>query len=175
MLDLAARQAQAVVKMDFVPINKDNYTQVAIIYKEGILTNRATFETKVPNWEIWNKKHLPFGRIALQQNNKILAWASLSAVSQREVYKGVAEVSVYVTTSEKGKGLGEKILKELIKVSEENTIWTLQASIFRANKASLCIHEKCGFRVVGFKEKIAKLQGIWQDNIILERRSKFVG
>lgn len=161
--------------MDFVSINKKNYAQVATIYKEGILTTIATFETEVPDWEIWNKKYLPFGRIAIHENDKIIAWASLSAVSKRDVYKGVAEVSVYIKASERGKGLGEKILKELIKVSEENNIWTLQASIFRANKASLHIHEKCGFRVIGFKEKIAKLHGIWQDNIILERRSKFVG
>ncbi|MEO9569734.1 MAG: N-acetyltransferase family protein [Polaribacter sp.] len=161
--------------MKFIAIHKDNYNQVAEIYKEGIATNRATFETIVPGWKIWNNKFLSFGRIAIEKNNKILAWASLSSTSKREVYNGVAEVSVYVKGSERGKGLGEMILKELIKISEHNNIWTLQASIFRENKPSIHIHEKCGFRIIGYKEKIAKLHGVWQDNMMLERRSKVVG
>ena len=160
--------------MKVIKIHKDNYNQIAAIYKEGIATNMATFETVVPDWKIWNNKFLSFGRIALQENHKIIAWASLTLVSKRDVYKGVAEVSVYVKSSERGRGLGEKILKELIKTSENNGIWTLQASIFRENKASLYIHKKCGFRVIGFKEKIAKLNGIWKDNILLERRSKVI-
>lgn len=161
--------------MNFVKINKENYLQVAAIYKEGIATNIATFETVVPDWKIWNNKFLSFGRIAIEKDNKILAWASLSPTSKREVYRGVAEVTVYVKASERGKGLGELLLRELIKISEQNSIWTLQASIFRENKASLHIHKKCGFRVVGFKEKIAQLHGVWQDNMMLERRSKIIG
>ncbi|KGL64195.1 GNAT family N-acetyltransferase [Polaribacter sp. Hel1_85] len=161
--------------MEFVKINKENYKQVAAIYKEGIATNIATFETVVPDWEIWNHKFLSFGRIAIEKENKILAWASLSPTSKRDVYKGVAEVTVYVKASERGKGLGELLLKELIKISEKNTIWTLQTSIFRENKASLHIHKKSGFRVVGYKEKIAQLHGVWQDNMMLERRSKIIG
>lgn len=160
--------------MEFVEICEANYKQVVAIYQEGILTNIATFETEVPNWETWNTKYLPFCRIALKEKETILAWASLVAVSKREVYKGVAEVSVYVKTTERGKGLGEKILKELVKTSEENTIWSLQASVFRENKASLHIHEKCGFRIIGYKEKIAKLNGVWKDNFLLERRSIIV-
>ena len=161
--------------MKFVTIHKENYPQVASIYKEGIATNIGTFETVVPDWETWNHKYLPFGRIALQENNQIIAWASLSAVSLRNVYSGVAEVSMYVKTSERGKGLGEKILLKLIAESEENNIWSLQASIFRENKASLYIHQKCGFRTIGFKERIAQLHGVWQDNFLLERRSKIIG
>lgn len=160
--------------MQFVEIYKENYNQVAEIYKEGIATNVATFETIVPDWETWNDKFLSLGRIALKENNQILAWASLSAVSKREVYKGVAEVSVYVKASERGKGLGVIILNELVRISENNNIWSLQASIFRENKASIVIHKKCGFRIIGYKEKIAQLNGVWHDNIILERRSKIL-
>ncbi|MFY9242801.1 MAG: N-acetyltransferase family protein [Polaribacter sp.] len=160
--------------MNFVKINKEYYHQITEIYKEGIETNVATFETAVPDWKTWNNKYLPFCRIAIEENFRILAWASLSLVSKRDVYKGVAEVSIYVKTSERGKGLGEILLKELTKKSEENGIWSLQASIFRENVASLIIHKKCGFRVVGYKEKIAKLHSVWKDNIILERRSKII-
>ena len=160
--------------MQFAEIYKGNYNQIAAIYKEGIVTKVATFETIVPDWETWNDKFLSLGRIALEENNQILAWASLSAVSKREVYKGVAEVSVYVKASERGKGLGVIILNELVRISENNNIWSLQASVFRENKASIIIHEKCGFRIIGYKEKIAKLNGVWHDNIILERRSKIL-
>lgn len=157
--------------MKFIAIHRDNYNQIAEIYKEGIDTNMATFETEVPNWEIWNQKYHQFGRLALLQDKEILGWASLSLVSKRAVYKGVAEVSVYVKSSKWGKGLGEILLRKLIKESEENGIYSLQSSVFRENKASLYLHKKCGFRVIGYKEKIAKLSGIWKDNIILERRS----
>lgn len=159
------------VRMKFIEIHRDNYKQIAEIYKEGIDTKIATFETEVPDWEIWNQKYHQFGRTALLENNQILGWASLSLVSKREVYKGVAEVSIYIKYSERGKGLGEILLRKLIKESEKNSIYSLQSSIFTENKASLCVHKKCGFRVIGYKEKIAQLSGIWKDNIILERRS----
>lgn len=160
--------------MKFVKITEENYNQVAQIYKEGLATNIATFETKVPNWETWNFKYLHFGRIALVKNELVLAWASLSSVSNREVYKGVAEVSLYVKADARGNGLGKKALLELIKVSEQNSIWSLQASIFKENEISIHIHKKCGFRVIGYKEKIAKLNRVWKDNIILERRSNLI-
>ncbi|MCG1035619.1 GNAT family N-acetyltransferase [Polaribacter sargassicola] len=160
--------------LSFVTINKENYKQVAAIYKEGIATQIATFETEVPDWKTWNNKYLSIGRIGLQEDNKIVAWGSLSATSKRAVYKGVVEVSVYVKETERGKGLGEKVLNKLIKISEEHSIWSLQSSIFRENKASIQIHKKCGFRIIGYKEKIAKLNGVWQDNMLLERRSKII-
>lgn len=161
--------------MKFVEIQPQNYSQIAAIYKEGIATNMATFETIVPDWKTWNNKFHLFGRIAIEKKDTILGWASLAPTSKREVYKGVAEVTIYVKTSERGKGLGLQLLKELIKISEQNNIWSLQASIFKENMASLHIHKKCGFRVIGYKEKIAQLQGVWQDNFVLERRSKIVG
>ena len=158
--------------MIFVNICEKYYPQVAEIYKEGIATKIATFETKVPNWQTWNLKYHSFGRIALIEKNQVLAWGSLSATSIRAVYKGVAEVCIYVKDSERGKGLGGKLLNQLIIISEQNLIWSLQASVFKENEASLAMHKKCGFRVIGYKEKIAQLNCVWQDNIILERRSK---
>ena len=167
-------QILGVANLKFTTINSVNYPQIATIYNEGLTTNMATFETKVPDWDSWNLKYHPFCRIALEDENKILAWATLSKVSERTVYKGVAEVSIYVKNTARGNGFGKKILLKLISESEKNGIWSLQASIFRQNKASFYIHEKCGFRRIGYKEKIAKLHGVWQDNIILEKRSKIL-
>ena len=161
--------------MKFTPIVEKNYAEVAKIYQEGIKTGIATFETTVPDWNTWSSSHLSFGRIALQENHKILGWASLSGVSNRCVYGGVAEVSLYVAETERGKGIGKMLLKELIKISEENKIWTLQAGIMKSNQPSIQLHLNCGFRMIGFREKIGKLNGIWLDNVILERRSKIIG
>ena len=161
--------------MKFVSITRENYNQVAEIYKEGLATKMATFETEVPNWDQWNKKFLPFCRIALVQNDEVLGWASLTDVSTREVYRGVAEVTIYIKSSHQKKGLGKLLLGELISQSEQKGIWSLQASIFRGNDISIQLHKKCGFRVLGYKEKIAKRDGIWHDTFILERRSRVVG
>lgn len=161
--------------MKFVSITRENYNQVAEIYKEGLATKMATFETEVPNWDQWNKKFLPFCRIALVRKNEVLGWATLTAVSPRTVYRGVAEVTIYVKSSDQQRGLGKLLLDELITQSEQQGIWSLQASIFRDNDVSIRLHEKCGFRVLGYKEKIAKRDGIWHDTFMLERRSRVVG
>lgn len=161
--------------MKFVSITKENYNQVAEIYKEGLATKMATFETQVPNWDQWNKKFLPFCRIALVLKNEVLGWATLTAVSPRAVYLGVAEVTIYIKSSDQQKGLGKLLLDELITQSEQQGIWSLQAGIFRGNDISIQLHKKCGFRVLGYKEKIAKRDGIWHDTFILERRSRVVG
>lgn len=161
--------------MEFTTINKTNYTQVARVYQEGIATGLATFETNVPTWESWNLAHIKNCRIAVILKNEIVAWGALSPVSKREVYKGVAEVSVYVSEKSRGKGLGEVVLNNLINESEHVGIWTLQAGIMRDNLPSIKLHEKCGFRTIGFREKIGSLYGEWKDNIIMERRSKKVG
>ena len=161
--------------MQFITINESVFPEVAKIYQEGINTGIATFETQVPTWETWNSSHLDFGRIAIAHNNQIYGWAALSPVSNRCIYGGVAEVSVYVSELKRGQGLGKKLLEKLIDISEENNIWTLQSSIMRANESSIKMHENCGFRIIGYKEKIGKLHGVWLDNIILERRSKIVG
>lgn len=161
--------------MDFNIIDERNYTEVAGIYEEGIRTGMATFETQVPDWQTWTKAHLEIGRTVLLEQGRMLAWGALAPVSHRYAYRGVAEISVYVAESARGRGLGKAVLLELIRASEENNLWTLQAGIMRQNVGSIEMHKKCGFRVIGFREKVAQLNGIWTDSVLLERRSKLVG
>ncbi len=157
------------------PLVRTDWKSVSQIYAEGIATGLATFETKVPNWESWNKKYITFSRIVAEIEHKVVGFAVLSRVSNRAVYQGVAEVSLYVTATLRGGGIGKKLLMESINQSEKNGFWTLQASIFSENVQSIELHKKCGFRVVGIKEKIGQLNGKWYDNHFLERRSKLVG
>ena len=174
-MSLVAHLKEIVVKMSFINIKEIDFTEVARIYEDGIKTELATFETTVPYWEKWDASHLKFGRIAYIEKNKIVGWAALTPTSTRKVYEGVAEVSVYVDKKERGKRIGTKLLKSLIEISEANGIWTLQASIMDANKSSIQMHLNCGFRVLGLREKIGKLNGIWLNNTLLERRSKITG
>lgn len=152
-----------------------DWSSVVEIYKQGIESGDATFETNVPAWDIWNEGHLPDYRIVATINNTVIAWAALTPVSGRCVYAGVAEVSVYVSKKYQGLKIGTKILEKLISESEDGGIWTLQAGIFPENKASIKIHENLGFRTVGIRERIGKMDGIWRDTILLERRSKIIG
>ncbi|WP_223034429.1 GNAT family N-acetyltransferase [Hanstruepera marina] len=161
--------------MTFTTISKENYLEITQIYEYGIKTGSATFETKIPNWKEWDSKYLPFARIALVIQNQIVGWAALSAVSKREVYYGVAEVSVYVAKHFQQKGIGTTLLKKLIEESELNGIWTLQSAIFSNNKVSIKMHENCGFRTIGYRERIGKLKDVWHDNVIMEKRSKIIG
>ena len=153
----------------------EDWEQVSKIYKEGIKTGNATFETKVPSWESWISKHLSCCNIVARRENKILGWAAVSPTSSRNIYSGVTEVSIYVSKECKRKGIGLALLKELIELSENNGIWTLQAGIFPENKASINLHKKCGFKIVGTREKIGKMNDVWRDVILMERRSKKVG
>ncbi|MBK9735909.1 MAG: N-acetyltransferase [Saprospiraceae bacterium] len=159
----------------FKEITVQNYPDVQTIYLEGIQSGMATFQTSTYTWEEWDRDHLPFGRIAAYQGDIMSGWASLSSVSGRCVYKGVAELSIYIATNFRGQGIGTKLLEQLITISEENGIWTINGVVFAENEASIRIHKKCGFRVVGIKEKIGQLNGQWKDNMVLERRSKLVG
>ena len=161
--------------MEIRPITKDNFSEVVEIYKQGLATNIATFQNDLPQWEDWNKGHLDFCRISIYENNKMLGWTALTPVSSRCVYAGVAEVSVYIAQKERGKGIGKILLNELIKLSEANGIWMLQSGIFSENQSSIKLHEKCGFRMVGYREKIGKKNGIWKDNVLMEHRSKNIG
>ena len=156
------------------PLIKEDFTSVSKIYADGITTGIATFETEVPTWEIWNNKYIESCRIVAVINNNIVGFACLSQVSKRDVYKGVAEVTVYVDKDLKGQHIGETLLKKLIKESEDHGFWTLQAGIFSENTASIELHKKCGFRIVGIREKIGQLHGKWHDNHFLERRSKIL-
>jgi len=161
--------------MDIRNIEQENFYQVAEIYKQGIETGIATFQNEIPDWNSWDKSHLPNCRVAVFEGNEMAGWAALTPVSSRCVYAGVAEVSVYVAAKFRGKKVGEFLLNHLIKESEKAGLWTLQSGIFPDNTGSIKLHEKCGFRRIGYREKIGKKDGIWKDNIIMERRSKVVG
>lgn len=162
-------------QLAILPMRPEHWDRVAEIYRTGIETKLATFETTVPAWEHWNSTHHTFARLIATYNDQIQGWAALSPVSSRTVYAGVAEVSVYIDAGFRGKGCGVLLLESLIAESERNNIWTLQASIFSENEPSLRLHHKCGFREVGHRQKIAKLDGDWKDTVLLERRSASVG
>ena len=149
-----------------------DWEQVRTIYLEGVHEGNSTFETEAPSWEAWDEAHHKSPRLVMRVGDHVLGWAALSPVSKRRVYSGVAEVSVYVTGSARGKGIGRALLDALIDKSEESGIWTLQASIFPENVASIELHLQCGFREVGRRESIAMLNGVWRDTILFERRSK---
>jgi phosphinothricin acetyltransferase len=152
-----------------------DWDQVSSIYMEGIATGNATFETHLPDPTSWDTSHLPICRLVARDGGSILGWAALSPVSSRCVYGGVAEVSVYVAARARGKGIGRRLLAALVAESERNGIWTLQAGILAENRASIAIHEACGFREVGRREKLGKLKGVWRDVVLMERRSGIVG
>lgn len=148
---------------------------VRAIYLEGIATGQATFETEAPTWDEWNAKHLPAPRLIASEGEHIAGWAALSPVSPRAVYAGVAEVSVYVSADARGHGLGRLLLEALIAKSEQAGIWTLQAGVFPENTASISLHKGCGFLEIGTRHRIAKLNGVWRDTVLLERRSEVTG
>jgi L-amino acid N-acyltransferase YncA len=153
------------------PMQPTDWPQVRVIYEQGIATGNATFETAAPGWPAWNAAHHPFGRLVARADVGILGWAALSPVSARQVYAGVAEVSLYVAAAARGQGIGHELLAELVKVSEESGIWTLQAGILVENEASQRTHAGCGFCVVGCRERIGQLRGVWRDVMLMERRS----
>jgi phosphinothricin acetyltransferase len=148
-----------------------DWEHVRSIYLEGIKSGNSTFETDAPSWERWDQGHLQFARLVLRDGDRILGWAALAPVSKRAVYRGVAELTVYVSESAQGQGVGRALLEALIAESERNGIWTLQASIFPENTASVKLHLRCGFREVGRRERIAVLNGVWRDTLLFERRS----
>lgn len=156
------------------PLLETDWNSVSKIYKQGIATGIATFETECPNWKKWDAKYISNCRLVAVYNQHITGFAVLSQVSKRQVYNGVAEVSVYVANEFKGRHIGETLLKHLIKESETSGFWTLQANIFSENTASINLHNKCGFKLVGLREKIGKLNRKWYDNQLLERRSEKV-
>jgi phosphinothricin acetyltransferase len=145
------------------------------IYEEGIATGNATFQTAAPAWDEWDQAHAAQPRLVATDHETILGWAAITPVSGRCVYAGVGEVSVYVSASARGKGVGKQLLLALIAASENENYWTLQAGIFPENKASLAIHQSCGFRVIGTRERIGQMNGVWRDTFLLERRSNKTG
>lgn len=152
-----------------------DWEKVRSIYLEGIATGYTTFETDAPSWEKWDAGHLQFARLVARQGDRVLGWAALSPVSKRDAYRGVAELSVSIEEQSRGQGIGRALLEALIEESERNAIWTLQAAIFPENTASVKLHLRCGFREVGRRERIGKLNGSWRDTLLFERRSAIVG
>ena len=146
----------------------DDWARVAEIYWDGMRDGLATFETEVPSWDAWADAH-PH-RIVAEAGGEVIGWAALSPASARRCYAGVYENSVYVARDARGRGIGRALLDELIKRARKESVWTIQCSIFPENRASLALHERCGFRVVGTRERIAKRDGIWRNTIFLERR-----
>ncbi|HEY6196196.1 MAG TPA: GNAT family N-acetyltransferase [Candidatus Eisenbacteria bacterium] len=149
---------------------------VLAIYAEGIASGHATFQTEVPGWAEWDAAHFPSPRlVARDGDGVVLGWCALSPVSSREVYRGVAEESVYVAEAARGRGIGRALLEAMVRESEAAGVWTLQTGIFPENTASLALHEACGFRVLGVRERIGRHHGRWRDVVFMERRSRVAG
>ena len=161
--------------MEIIPIHKDHFPEIAEIYRQGLETGNATFETNVPSWEDWDKGKLKHSRLVATLDNTVVGWAALSAVSDRCVYGGVAEVSIYISNDHQGKGIGKALILKLIEESESNGIWTLQSGMFPENEATVALHKSAGFRMIGHREKVGKLGNTWRDTIMMERRSKTIG
>lgn len=154
----------------------EDWNAVASIYKQGIATGFATFETDVPDFETWDSAHLKTCRIVAVQGDELVGWAALSPVSGRCVYGGVGEVSVYIAANTRSLGVGTLLLQQLILESEKEGLWTLQSGIFPENEGSIQLHKKMGFRYIGKREKIGRtVAGIWSDNVLFERRSSVIG
>jgi L-amino acid N-acyltransferase YncA len=148
-----------------------DWPEVRGIYAEGIATGNATFQKTAPEWNEWDGAHLPHCRLVARRDGRVAGWAALSRVSARPVYAGVAEVSVYVAEWARGEGVGGALLAALVAESERQGIWTLQAGIFPENLASLTLHRSAGFRVVGVRERLGCMDGVWRDVVLLERRA----
>ena len=157
------------------PLEPSDWEAVRAILVEGILTRNATFETEAPDWEAWNVGHLENCRLVARTIDGVVGWASLSPVSGRCFYAGVAEVSVYVAENARGRGVGRTLLEALVEISEKNGIWTLQSGIFPENETSIALHLACGFRQVGVRERLGQMHGHWRDVVLLERRSPTIG
>jgi len=152
-----------------------DWPAVRAIYEEGIATGLGTFETSAPSWDDWNAARLPHSRLVVRDHGSVIAWAALSPVSRRACYAGVAEVGIYVAAAARGKGVGRRLLDALVASSEAHGIWMLQGATFADNIASIRVQQRCGFRLVGRRERIGKRDGVWHDTVLLERRSGKVG
>lgn len=161
--------------IDVAPLEAAHWPAVRAIYLEGIETGNATFEVDAPAWEAWDRAHLPDLRLVALLGSEVVGWAALSPVSERCVYGGVAEGSIYVAATARGRGVGRRLLEALVERAEAAGIWTIQTGIFPENEASLRLHARAGFRVVGVRERLGQLRGEWRDVVLLERRSPRVG
>jgi L-amino acid N-acyltransferase YncA len=157
------------------PMLAEDWEAVRRIYLEGIATGNATFEQEAPSWEEWDRRHRPDCRLVARGDGGVVGWAALSPYSGRYVYRGVAEESVYVAAAARGTGVGQALLAALVGAAEQAGYWTLQAGVFPENAASLALHQACGFRIVGRRERIGQMDGVWRDVLLLERRSRVTG
>jgi L-amino acid N-acyltransferase YncA len=157
------------------PLLPDDWPAVEAIWAEGIDTRNATFETETPSWASFDATRHREHRLVAVAGSEVVGWAALSPISRRECYAGVAENSVYVAAGARGRGTGRALMEALVAGADAGGIWTIQTSVFPENAASLALHERVGFRVVGRRERIAQLDGIWRDTLFLERRSPLVG
>jgi L-amino acid N-acyltransferase YncA len=172
MTSTAAKPDDAAI----VPMTADDAAAVLAIYQQGLDTGNASFETAAPDWATWDSNHLPDHRfIAVDSDGTVIGWVAAIGVSDRCVYAGVIEHSVYVAASQQGRGIGKTLLNELIDSTESAGIWTIQTGIFPENTASIRLHEAVGFRVIGTRERIGQHHGKWRDTLLLERRSQAIG
>lgn len=158
---------------EILPLIQSHYPAVSQIFIQGLEGGNSSYETAPPSWEDWDRGHLSIARWVAQVNHQVVGWVALSPVSSRYVFRGVAELSIYIHNDFQGHGIGKALMHACIKQSEEEGIWTLQSGIFPENKASIRLHEKFGFRTVGIREKIGQMpkSGQWRDIVIMERRS----
>ena len=175
MCELFLRKSIVMSKVVIETMNEQSWESVQRIYNDGIATKNATFQTQAPDFNAWDQAHRKDCRLIARIENQIAGWAALSNVSNRCVYSGVAEVSIYIDSHFRGMGVGDQLMKQLIVESEKSGIWTLQAGVFPENKASIALHLKNGFRILGTREKIGKMDQTWRDVTMLERRSTVVG
>lgn len=161
------------MKFTIRDMTSEDWEAVAAIYRQGLDTGIATFQTEVPTYESWNAAHSPDCRfVIVDETDRVAGWAVLSPTSARPVYAGVREVSIYIHRDYRRQNLGERLMFYMIDRSEKAGVWMLYSSIFEENKASLHLHDKCGFRTVGYRERIARdAQGNWHTTIVMERRS----
>lgn len=163
------------MELQFRTMYAEDWPAVERIYFQGIETGDATFQTESPTWKEWDHGHISVCRIVAVANERVVGWAALSPVSERCAYDGVAEVSIYIDNTARGQKVGKRLLERLIAESEKENFWTLQSGIFPENKASIALHLACGFRTVGYRERVGKLNGVWRDTVLMERRSNKVG
>lgn len=161
--------------MNIEPLTEKHWPEVKSIYKSGVATGNANFSFAEPDWESWNKTHVKNCRLVALESNTVLGWVALTAITDQCVFAGVAEVSIYVAENARGRGIGKQLLRAVTGESEKNNFWTLEARIFPENVASVKIHEENGFRIIGSRERIGRLNGVWRDTLLLERRSVKVG
>lgn len=156
-------------------MTESDWSQVSRIFQAGVETGIATFQSLIPSWETWNENYHQTCRFVAECDGKVIGWIALAAVSKKPPYSGVAEISVYIDDEMRGKGVGTRLINEVISCSETHGFWMLQAVIIQKNEASIALHKKCGFREVGYRERPAVDRfGQWQNTVLLERRSPII-